>query len=195
MSGWNKKWDKEDYGVVYYFEKRKLRSPPGYETTSNPKRIKLEKSINLDAESDFQGQSVLTSPSLVTLKQGSLMNMCFQYISQNIAILDSLIGLPEIIGKELFMFMLNNGVFQLHQVPFALEENLSNEERLKLQCLRVFSEAYESLVLDSLSLCYLDKPIQTMSLLLSSLHYLVELDLSGNYLDEKTLGIFCNLSR
>jgi len=165
----------EDHGLVYYREKRKLRSPPGYEFE------RCKKKANLGIE------------KLITLHEGSLLKMCFKYVSRNLEILESLIGLPEIVGKELFNFILNDGVLYLQSVPLANEHNL--KESHKLRCLSSFTEAFGEVVLHSLSLTSLRGPMASVSKLLLCFEYLEELDLSGNMLDDEVLTSFHNLHR
>ena len=169
----------EDYGVVYYFENKKLRSPPGYGSSSS--------TLDICKKNNAKRKKA------VTLKEGSLFKMCFRYISENIAILDSLVGLPEIIGKKLFDFMLDNDVLWLEEVPF--QEIATTTEKSKVKCLSVFDAAYNTELLNSLSLCYLPKTAGLSSLLTNCFTNINKLDLSGSVLNSDTLCTISTLSR
>ena len=159
-----------DCGVVYYREKRKLRSPPGYEIE---KKAKFNPKIK------------------ISLRDGSLLKMCYRYISENLEILESLVGLPEIVGKNIIDFMLDNGNLQLRACPSA--ETESKAEKSKLQCLRVFDEAFPKHFLKSLSLTFFKKQLANLSDLLLCFENIEELDLSGNSLNDKALAAVHNL--
>lgn len=166
----------EDHGLVYYREKRKLCSPPGYGYDERCKK-----------------KTNFCSEKLITLTEGSLLKICFKYVGRNLEILDSLIGLPEIIGKELFNFMINDCVLFLQCVPLIDEYN--HKENHKLRCLALFSEAFGEVVLQSLSLASFKMPIPSISKLLFCFEYLQELDLSGNMLGDEVLSSFHKLHR
>ena len=156
-----------DSGVVYYREKRKLRSPPGYEIQEKKPRFNNKMKISLD-------------------KDGSLLKMCYRYISENLENLESLVGLPEIIGRNIFDFMVDNGNLQLQICPFAE----SKTETSKLQCLKVFDEAFPEQFLKSLSLTFFMKTLQNLSNLMLCFVNIEELDLSGNCLNDEALAAF-----
>lgn len=158
---------KYDSGVVYYREKRKLRSPPGYEIQEKKPRFNTKMKISLG-------------------KDGSLLKMCYRYISENLENLESLVGLPEIIGRNIFDFMVGNGNLQLQVCPFAE----SKAENPKLQCLKVFNEAFPEQFLKSLSLTFFMKPLENLSNLLLCFENIEELDLSGNCLNDEVLAAF-----
>ena len=158
---------KYDSGLVYYREKRKLRSPPGYEIQEKKPRFDSKMKISLG-------------------KDGSLLKMCYRYISENLENLESLVGLPEIIGRNIFNFMLENGNLQL-QVCLLAE---SKAENSKLQCLKVFDEAFPDQFLKSLSLTFFIKPLEYLSNLLLCFENIEELDLSGNRLNDEVLIAF-----
>lgn len=162
--------DENGYGIVYYRQKRKLYSPPGYEIKSK----------------------FLSRNQFVSLKDGSLLKMCFKYVSLNINILDSLIGLPEIIGKELLAFMLSNNVLNLKLVPIS---DADENETAKLRCLMTFDEAFGPCILSSLSFKTLSKPIPFVSRMLLCFQHLKELDLSGNLLNDETISAFYHLQK
>ncbi|XP_066932058.1 leucine-rich repeat-containing protein 42-like isoform X3 [Clytia hemisphaerica] len=166
--------DFNDYGIVYYREKRKLVSPPGYATDPNKRRKAEEKKTTISLSVD-----------------GSLLKMCFRYISLNLSILDSLVGMPEIIGKELFDFMLKNQILTLENVPY---EHKNKEDENRLHCLMVFNEAFEDQIISNLSLKHSPKIMPYLSDFLICFNNVRELDLTGISLNDSVLSTFHNLT-
>ena len=164
-----------DYGVVYYREKRKLLSPPGYEIDSFKRQ---------NADNNSRRPISLSTDD-------SLLKMCFRYITQNLSILDSLVGMPEIIGKELFDFMLKNQVLTLENVPYS-SKNKGDEN--KLHCLMVFNEAFRDQIISSLSLKKSPKIMPHLSDFLICFDNVREMDLTGNTLNDSILSTFHNLT-
>lgn len=170
LNGYYEK-DSQSCGVVFYREKRKLLSPPGYEFEKKPRFDRKMK---------------------ISLKDGTLLKMCYRYISENLDILESLVGLPEIVGKNIFDFMIQNGTLLLQICPFS-NCTESKAERSKLQCLQVLNEAFPELFLNSLSMTFLNRPLANISNLLLCFENIQELDLSGNSLNDEGLSAFHNL--
>merc|ERR1712179_187498 len=80
-----------DVGIVHYSTTSTgLTSPPGY----SPKRV---------------GRRPIAK-EIINLNDGSLFDMCLKFMSQNVDLIDSLVGLPEIVGEQLFTCMLRNRV-------------------------------------------------------------------------------------
>ena len=162
----------DDTGVVYYRHSSKiLISPPGYER---------------------QCQRKVQNLTLVDWNEGSLYSMCQQCILQNIDKLDSLVGLPDIIGKQLFDHIERKRYFEFEKFPFY---EPSSDDEIRLNVLQIFNEAYEDTFLTSVALCEIPK---------SSLGYLErifpvfvnvsDLDLSGSCLPNNVLTQFSYLT-
>ena len=157
-----------DVGIVHYRESsNSLHSPPGYDQKKTQKQIIVEK---------------------ITLGEGSLFNMCLKFLSVNIDLLDSLVGLPEIIGEQLLSYMIHNNVFNFQSTGY-----LSPFDRLKIKKLALFDEAYNELLLRSLSLTNIHENFDFMPLL-HCFQNLVELDLSGRTLSDDIFSLLSKFS-
>ena len=88
----------------------------------------------------FKTKVRMPSRMKINLTEGSLFRMCLKYITVNYEKLDSLIDFPEMIGRQLFEFMVTDGVFS----------TLNCESKYKL--LKIFSDAYKEILLKSLTL-------------------------------------------
>ena len=160
--------DQDNYGLVFYREK--LYSPTGYSRT---KKIVVKKEP-------------------ITLKEGNLFTMCLKYVSLNTPLLDSLVGFPEIVGKQLFNYMVKENVFEFENIPF---NDPSTADLEKLKTLTLFNDAYNELVLSSLSFSSMKKDLDSLQYLLACFDAITELDLSHIKLNDAVLGMFSRFHR
>ena len=125
---------------------------------------------------------VRMSPRMkINLTEGSLFRMCLKYITMNYEKLDSLIGFPEMIGRQLFEFMVTDGLFS----------TLNCESKYKL--LKIFSDAYKEILLNSLTLY--DINLRYMDNLLQCFGYLQELDLTNQIVNNSIMATMSSMKR
>ena len=125
----------------------------------------------------FKTKVRMTPRMKINLTEGSLFRMCLKYITVNYEKLDSLIDFPEMIGRQLFEFMVTDGVFS----------TLNCEAKYKL--LKIFSDAYKEILLKSLTLY--DINLRHIDNVLQCFGYLQELDLTNQIVNT---GIVATLS-
>lgn len=156
----------EEYtGIVHYRESNIIHSPPGYDLKKATKRFSLKEKI--------------------CLKEGSLFNMCLKFMTINIDLIDSLVGMPEIIGEQLFSYMIKEKIFNFE---ISKDGSLSANDLFKVRKLAVFGEAYNDLILKSLTLDGVPLNFNFMPLI-CNFQFIVELDLSGRKLPSELFSI------
>lgn len=149
-------YDPNDKGLVYYYEPSKPHHfPSGY---------------GKERKNEFGYPGI-------TLAEGSLFNMCLKYIMVNMNLLDSLIGFPEVVAKQMLDFMIDQKFLQIQEILFKVP---SSTEHFHCRTLKLFDDAYGSLFLESLSLAVLkDQTKLNLNPLLSCFTNIKELDLSN----------------
>ena len=117
----------------------------------------------------------------INLTEGSLFRMCLKYITVNYENLDSLNGFPEMIGRQLFEFMVTDGLFS----------TLNCESKYKL--LKIFNDAYKEILLNSLTVH--DINLRYMDNLLQCFCYLQELDLTNQIVNTSIVATLSSMKR
>ena len=183
----------EDCGVYYVNEKGRLRSPPGMgsrrRAQGNPSlgqsppgingifREKRHRSVTTETRYDGTTQNVYHPKKLFDV---SLM-----FVADNINLVESLTGFPEIVGEQLFNTAMELGKF--------------GDKNTTASSLQPFYDAYGDAVLESLSLrdehTVLSEHLDCV-LIFTSLR---ALDLSGcglgNDCDHDILAVISNMGR
>ena len=129
----------------------------------------------------FKTKVRMTPRMKINLTEGSLFRMCLKYITVNYEKLDSLIDFPEMIGRQLFEFMVTDGLFSA----------LNCESKYKL--LKIFSDAYKEILLNSLTLY--DINLRYINSLLQCFGYMQELDLTNQIVNTGIVATISSMKR
>ena len=129
----------------------------------------------------FKTRVRMPSRMKINLTEGSLFRMCLKYITVNYEKLDSLIDFPEMIGRQLFEFMVTDGLFS----------TLNCESKYKL--LKIFSDAYKEILLNSLTLY--DINLRYINNLLQCFGYIQELDLTNQIVNTGIVATISSMKR
>ena len=161
--------NEDDVGVVYYRSSAGLRSPPGY----SPKRANRRRPTEKDK---------------ITLREGSLFNMCLKFMSLNIDLLDSLHGLPDMIGEQVFA-----ACVRYEALVFLLDADggLTTSDRIKVRVLGLFDEAYNEMLLSRMSLRGVPLAIDVAPII-APFRNIVDLDVSDRLVSD---GVLCAISK
>eukprot|EP00057_Strongylocentrotus_purpuratus_P002594 XP_003724827.1 PREDICTED: leucine-rich repeat-containing protein 42 [Strongylocentrotus purpuratus] len=123
-----------DPGIYYVHENGKLRSPPGLGHSSHTTAFSES---GLPKLSPFDiGES--TSDRGTCFVPRSLFQQTINFVARNLWRVESLVGFPDIVGKQLFDAAQSQGIF--------------TNKQLRLTSLRLFVEAYDIEILSSLNL-------------------------------------------
>ena len=146
-----------DGGPYYIYEKGQLRTSSG-KPFLPAKRLKIEPQDFAVTKPFYDANDTSTNDGLHTAP--SLLKITITFVSDNLHLVESLVGFPELVGELLF-------------------EAASSRNKFKeIKSMNLFSEAYGTCVLSEVrigSQTFLDKILGSFH----GLHLLVKLDLSG----------------
>ncbi len=136
----------EDPGIYYVNENGKLRSPPGMgpkKTTSNEDWMEQSPGITNGIFLSNRHRTV----SKISCDDGTdvkvfnpkkLFDISLMFVADNIHLVESLVGFPDIVGEQLFNTSMELGKFKDYETAVI--------------GLRLFYDAYKDAVLETLSL-------------------------------------------
>lgn len=156
----------KDTGYLYIQEHGQLRSLHGLETKCIPPVRRLGPHLDENIET-FLPNKLTYDIEACTHKVPKLLNLCIDFVAENVHLLDSLVGFPEIVGKSLF-----DAVDQHSKFARLTIENFHS--------FCVFLQAYGSIVLSAINLENCDMFVTRTLIEYPSLFLTVnKLDLSG----------------
>ncbi|XP_022089178.1 leucine-rich repeat-containing protein 42-like [Acanthaster planci] len=138
-------------GPYYVRENGKLRSPPGMGSCARS-LCKPGQTTNLVIQANST-DGLENSPR-------KLFDITLDFVTLNIGLVDSLVGFPEVVGRQLFEASHRHG-------------------NLGLQALRLFSDAYGDAILQSINLSGHHLAVNQHSNCLAVFQYLSELEVGG----------------
>lgn len=151
----------QDKGLVYIYQNGKLTTASGKIIEMNRKKKLVD--INDSNSAGCKSSYGLTTDGLHTPL--SLLDIAINFVADNLALVDSLIGFPDIIGKRLFeLSVARNILCDAGSKSFAIT--------------KLFSDAYEGQMLSELHI-HNKTDLEVYMEGYGGLHVLTKLDLSG----------------